>query len=168
LAAERGGGAAPDGSGGRMPAARGRARAQAAALLSARATLVGGPFVLAFFSGGFFDGPRDIALLVAGVVLAVLAAVTPADELVPQRPAARFALVAAAAYAGWIALSATWAPVRDFAGDDAERALLYAVVLAAAAIAFRDRSAARSSRSPRPAPSSWSATASAGGCSPAS
>jgi hypothetical protein len=127
-----------------MPAARGRAaRAQAAALLGARATLVAGPVVLAFFSGGFFDGPRDIALLVGGVVLAVLAAVTPTDELVPPRPAARLALVAAAAYAGWIALSATWAPVSDFAGDDAERALLYAVVLAAAAIAFRDRAAAR-------------------------
>ena len=53
------------------------------------------------------------------------------------------ALAAALAYAGWIALSATWAPVRDFAGDDAERALLYAAVLAAAAAAFRARSAVR-------------------------
>ena len=47
------------------------------------------------------------------------------------------------AYAGWIALSIAWAPVADFAGDDAERALLYAVVLAAAALAFRARAAAR-------------------------
>jgi hypothetical protein len=116
---------------------------RAGALLSARAALVAGPVALAFFSGGFFDRPRDIALLAAGVVLAVLVAAAPAGQLVPSHPAARVALVAAGAYAGWIALSATWAPVRDYAGDDAERALLYATVLAASAIAFRDRRAAR-------------------------
>jgi hypothetical protein len=114
-----------------------------AALLAARAALVAGPVVLAFFSGGFFDGPRTVALLVAGVVLGVLAATAPTGELLPRHPAARVALAAAAAYAGWIALSATWAPVSDFAVDDAERALLYAVVLTAATIAFRARSAAR-------------------------
>jgi O-Antigen ligase len=116
---------------------------RAGALLSARAALVAGPVALAFFSGGFFDRPRDIALLAAGVVLAVLVAAAPAGQLVPSHPAARVALVAAGAYAGWIALSATWAPVRDYAGDDAERALLYATVLAASAIAFRERRAAR-------------------------
>ena len=116
---------------------------RAGALLSARAALVAGPVALAFFSGGFFDRPRDIALLAAGVVLAVLVAAAPAGQLVPTHPAARVALVAAAAYAGWIGLSVTWAPVRDYAGDDAERALLYATVLAASAIAFRERRAAR-------------------------
>jgi hypothetical protein len=116
---------------------------RAGALLSARAALVAGPVALAFFSGGFFDRPRDIALLAAGVVLAVLVAAAPAGQLVPAHPAARVALVAAAAYAGWIGLSVTWAPVRDYAGDDAERALLYATVLAASAIAFRERRAAR-------------------------
>jgi hypothetical protein len=113
------------------------------ALLSARAALVAGPVALAFFSGGFFDRPRDIALVVAGVVLAVLVVAAPAGHLVPSHSAARVALVAAAAYAGWIGLSATWAPVRDYASDDAERALLYATVLAASAIAFRERRAAR-------------------------
>jgi O-Antigen ligase len=112
-------------------------------MAAARAVLVAGPVVLAFFAGGFFDGPRDVALLAAACVLAVLALAAPAGELIPRHPAARVALVAAAAYAGWIALSATWAPVADYAGDDAERALLYAIVLAAATIAFRDRSAAR-------------------------
>jgi hypothetical protein len=112
-------------------------------LNTARAALVAGPVALAFFAGGFFDGPRDVALLAAGGVLAVLAATAPAGALVPRHPAARVALVAATAYAGWIALSATWAPVADFAGDDAERALLYAVVLAASAVAFRARAAAR-------------------------
>ena len=116
---------------------------RAGALLGARAALVAGPVALAFFSGGFFDRPRDVALLAAGVVLAVLVATAPSGAIVPPGRAARAALVAAAAYAGWIALSATWAPVGDYAGDDAERALLYATVLAAAAIAFRERRAAR-------------------------
>jgi hypothetical protein len=116
---------------------------RAGALAGARIALVAGPVALAFFSGGFFDRPRDIALLAAGVVLAVLVAAAPPGRLVPEHPAARVALVAAAAYAGWIALSVTWAPVRDYAGDDAERALLYATVLAAAAIAYRERRAAR-------------------------
>jgi O-Antigen ligase len=116
---------------------------RAAAMLAGRAALVAGPVALAFFSGGFFDRPRDVALLAAGVTLAVLAAATPSDRILPAHGAARVALVAAFAYAGWIALSITWAPVRDYAGDDAERALLYATVLAAAAIAFRDRRAAR-------------------------
>ena len=116
---------------------------RAACLLSARAVLIAGPVVLAFFAGGFFDRPRDVALLVASAVLAVLVAAAPAGELVPRHAAARVALVAAAAYAAWIGLSVTWAPIRDFAGDDAERALLYAVTLAAATIAFRARAAAR-------------------------
>src|SRR5919201_3605674 len=123
---------------------------RAFALLAARAALIAGPVVLAFFSGGFFDGPRDVALLVAGVVLAV-AALAARQGVVPERPAARVALVAVTAYAGWIALSATWAPVSDFAGDDAERALLYAAVLAAAAIAFRERRAPPAPRPPPPA-----------------
>jgi hypothetical protein len=116
---------------------------RAGALLSARAALVAGPVALAFFSGGFFDRPRDVALIAAGFVLTVLVAAAPAGQLVPTHPAARVALVAAAAYAGWIGLSVTWAPVRDYAGDDAERALLYATVLAASAVAFRERRAAR-------------------------
>ncbi len=100
-----------------------------------------GPVVLAFFAGGFFDGPRDVALLVVAVGLVVLAATGAARP--PRHRAAQVAILAAFAYAGWIALSATWAPVRDFAGDDAERALLYAAVLAAAALAFTSRGAVR-------------------------
>jgi hypothetical protein len=116
----------------------------AAALLIARAALIAGPVALAFASGGFFGGPRDTALVVAGAVLALLAATTtPASALLPARRAARVALAAAFAYAAWIGLSATWAPVPDFAGDDAERALLYATALAAASIAFADRRAVR-------------------------
>jgi O-Antigen ligase len=122
------------------PTRRG-ARPRALALLGARTALVAGPVVLAFFAGGFFDGPRDVALLAAAVTLGALAVV--GAPVIPRHPAARVALLAAVAFAGWTALSATWAPVADLAGDDAERVLLYAVVLAAAAAAFADRGAAR-------------------------
>ncbi len=111
------------------------------ALLCARATLVAGPVVLAFFAGGFFDGPRDVALVVAAVVLLVAAVASPRP--LPRHPAARVALAAAVALAGWTALSSTWAPVRAFAAHDAERVLLYATVLAAAAAAFAQRAPAR-------------------------
>ena len=116
-------------------------RLRASGLLCARGALVAGPVVLAFFSGGFFDGPRDVALLAAAAVLVLLAAA--GAPLLPRHRAARAALAAALGYAAWIALSATWAPVRDFAGDDAERALLYAAILVAAAAAFRARGAVR-------------------------
>jgi O-Antigen ligase len=111
------------------------------AVLCAGAALLIGPVVVAFFAGGFFDGPRDVALLVAAVVLLVL--VLAGEAPLPRHRAARVAVAAAIAFAGWTALSMTWAPVRDFAGDDAQRVLLYAVVLTAAAAAFRERAAAR-------------------------
>src|SRR4051812_40070477 len=114
---------------------------RAIAVHLAQAALLAGPVVLAFFAGGFFDGPRDVALLVAAVVLLVLAVA--GETPLPRHPAGRVALAAAVAFAAWTALSMTWAPVRDLAGDDAARVLLYAVVLAAAAAAFRDRAAAR-------------------------
>jgi O-Antigen ligase len=114
---------------------------RAIAVAAACGALVAGPVVIAFFAGGFFDGPRDVALLVAAVVLLVLAVA--GRSPVPRHPAARVAVAAAAAFAGWTALSITWAPVRDLAGDDAERVLLYAVVLAAAAGAFSERAASR-------------------------
>jgi hypothetical protein len=117
--------------------------ARAATLTTTRAALVAGPLALAFFSGGFFDRPRTVALVVAGALLALLCVAAPARDLVPRRTPVLVALGAAVLYAGWIALSATWAPVADFAGDDAERALLYAVVLAAATIALRPPAALR-------------------------
>ena len=113
---------------------------RAASLLAARGVLVAGPVAIAFFAGGFFDGPRLVGLAVVAVVLALLAL---AGAPLPAHPAARVALVAALGYAGWIALSATWAPVVRFAVSDAERALLYAAVLTAATLAFSPRAAVR-------------------------
>jgi hypothetical protein len=113
---------------------------RAASLLAARGVLVAGPVAIAFFAGGFFDGPRLVGLAVVAVALALLAL---AGAPLPAHPAARVALAAALAYAGWIALSATWAPVTKYALSDANRALLYAAVLVAAALAFATRAAVR-------------------------
>ncbi|MGZ6707279.1 MAG: O-antigen ligase family protein [Solirubrobacteraceae bacterium] len=113
---------------------------RAALLLAARGVLVAGPVVIAFFAGGFFDEPRLIGLLVAAAALTALAF---AGAPLPRHPAARLALAAAVAYAGWIALSITWAPVARYAVADAQRALLYAAVLIAAALAFSTRAAIR-------------------------
>ncbi len=42
-------------------------------LLTAAAVLLAGPTVLAFHSGGYFDGPRFVATLVAWVLVLVVA-----------------------------------------------------------------------------------------------
>jgi hypothetical protein len=109
-------------------------------LLAARGLLVAGPVVLAFASGGYFDGPRLVALGVAAVALALVAG--GADRPVPASAAGRAAIGGLLALAGWVWLGTTWAPAGDIAGDDAERVLLYAVALAAAAGAWHSRAAA--------------------------
>ncbi len=111
-----------------------------ALLLVARALLVGGPTALAFASGGYFDGPRLVALGVAAVALALVALAEPAP--LPRTAPAQVAVGALVLLAGWVALSATWAPLGDVAGDDTERVGLYAVALTAAAAAWRSRPAA--------------------------
>ena len=71
------------------PWSRGRARTP---LLGAAAVVVlVGPFVLAFFSGGFFDQPRIVAAIVAWALVAVVAVVVapaaPPRSGRPRRPA---------------------------------------------------------------------------------
>ncbi len=105
------------------------------------AALLAGPTVLAFFSGGFFDEPRLVALIVAWALVA-LALVAGAPPL-PQGRWGRLALGGMAAYAGWIALSGRWSPLPADAADDAQRALLYVGALAAAIALLRDRRGAR-------------------------
>ena len=104
------------------------------ALLAARAALVAGPSSSRSSPAASSTGPRDVALVVAAVVLLVAAVVSPrpADPASPRRPrrARRRRRLA-----GWTALSSTWAPVGGLRRDDAERVLLYAIVLAAAAAA---------------------------------
>jgi hypothetical protein len=106
-----------------------------------RAAILAGPSALAFASGGYFDHARLVALIVAWVLAG--AAVALSDAPLPRSRAGLAALGALAGYAGWIALSTTWAPLGGPAGDDMERAILYVGAFVAVAAAFRPRSAAR-------------------------
>ncbi len=105
------------------------------------AALIAGPTVLAFFSGGFFDQPRLVALIAAWLLLA-LAVVAGAPPL-PQSRWGIVALGGLAAYTAWIALSASWSPLPADAHDDAQRALVYVGALAAAIALLRERAWAR-------------------------
>jgi hypothetical protein len=117
------------------PPAGGRRDRVETALLGA---LLAGPTVLAFASGGFFDRPRVVALIVAwiGVLVAALAARRPV-------PAGGPAVVAVAALAGlavWTMVATAWAPLTGPAIDDAQRLLLYlAVLILACALARGER-----------------------------
>src|SRR3954453_372108 len=106
-----------------------------------RAAILAGPAALAFASGGYFDHARLVALIVAWALAA--AAIALSDTPLPRSRAGLAALAALSGYAGWIALSTTWAPLKGPAGDDMERALLYLGAFIAVAAAFPPRSAAR-------------------------
>jgi hypothetical protein len=106
-----------------------------------RAAILAGPSALAFASGGYFDQARLVALIVAWILAGGVVVLS--DAPLPRSRSGLAALAALAGYAGWIALSTTWAPLKGPAGDDAERALLYVGAFVAVAAAFRPRSAAR-------------------------
>jgi hypothetical protein len=106
----------------------------------ATAILLAGPTVLAFFAGGYFDGARAAALVVAwGLVLAL--ALTGPSPLPASLPG-RVALGALAALAAWSAISLIWAPLVGPAVDGVQRLLLYVAALLAAIALLRDRRAA--------------------------
>ena len=115
-----------------------------AVLLAARAVLLAGPTVLAFASGGYFEGARLVAAVTAWALVAVLAVAVPG----PLRPGGASGAVAAALgglalLVAWTAVSASWAPLPGPAGDSAERGLLYLAAVAAAFLALRPRAVAR-------------------------
>jgi len=112
-----------------------------AVLHAARAVAVAGPVALAFAAGGYFDPGRMVALAVACAVLAAVALAAPVPW--PRGWPARAAVGGTAALAAWTWASTAWAPLPDAAGDDAERAALYAVALLAGAALWRPRAAAR-------------------------
>jgi hypothetical protein len=87
------------------------------------ATLVGGPTVLAFFSGGFFDRPRLIAGIVAWALVIVAAFLAPRP--LPSSTPGRVALAGLALFTLWVSLSLLWAPLGSRAQDDLQRDLLY-------------------------------------------
>jgi hypothetical protein len=113
-----------------------------AALTAVQTGLLLLPVVLAFFSGAFFEGARLIAAICAWALLALAALAVPGLPLPGAKPA-RAALVALAGLAAWTWIAASWSSSPAGADQELELALLYLPALAAGAIAWRDRRAAR-------------------------
>jgi hypothetical protein len=110
-------------------------------LAGARAALLAGPTVLAFFTGGYFASTRDWAGAVVWLLVAIAALL--GQRLVPRHPAGRLALAGLALFAGWTLLSALWAPLAGSAWGYGETAALYAGVMLAATALLRGRMALR-------------------------
>ncbi len=100
-----------------------------------------GPGVLALFSGGYSDTARITAGIAAWALLAVTAIALPRP--LPRSGPALVALASLAGLTGWTALSLTWAPLGEPAGEDVQRLLLYLASLASAIAILRDAAAAR-------------------------
>src|SRR2546426_655168 len=101
-----------------------------AALALCVVVLLGGPTLLAFFSGGYFDEARTAAGIVGWALVAVVAAT--GDRLLPTRLAPRLAIAGLALLLGLTALSLLWAPLAGPAFHDAQRLALYLGILIAA------------------------------------
>ena len=104
-------------------------------LLVLSVAALAGPAVLAFFAGGYFDGPRVWAGLItwALVVVAMLSSPRP----LPARLGGRLALIGLGLLALWTLLSFTWAPIAGNAYHAGQRVILYAGALLAAAALLR-------------------------------
>lgn len=108
-----------------------------AVLTGARSALLAGPLVLAFFSGGYFDGPRVWAGLVAWALVAIVALA--AGRPFPTSGPARLALAGLALLAVWTTLSLTWSPIAGTAYHDGQLVFLYLGTLLAAVGLLRGR-----------------------------
>jgi hypothetical protein len=107
----------------------------------AAAVLLGGPTVLSFFTGGYFDLPREWAGLIAWGLVVVAIVILP-------RPFAlsRPVLLAAgglALFAAWTLLSTIWAPIAGLAYAAGQLVALYLGVLLAAIALLSVRNAQR-------------------------
>ncbi len=110
-------------------------------LLTAAAVLLVGPTVLAFFSGGYFDGPRFVATIAAWILVLIVAVAAP--RALPDSVAGRVALAGMALITAWTGISISWAPLSEPATDSFVRLLLYLGALVASVGVFRDRIAWR-------------------------
>ena len=99
------------------------------------------PTVLAFFSGGYFAGPR----LVAGAAVWLLALVGfwVASDPLPRQRSSWIALLGIFALTALVGLSITWAPLRSVAQSDFQRLLLYLGAFLAAVTLLRGRTGLR-------------------------
>ena len=107
-----------------------------AALALAGAVLLAGPAALAFFDGGYFDGPRQLAGAAAWALVLALAVLD--VHPLPERAPARAALAGLALLALWTGLSLLWTPLSGPASDDLQRLLLYLAAFAAAVALLRE------------------------------
>ncbi|HYM57182.1 MAG TPA: O-antigen ligase family protein [Solirubrobacteraceae bacterium] len=105
-------------------------RARRSLCLAGAAAVLAGPTALAFWSGGYFDEPRLWAGLAACALVGLGALVAPLPRAAWTWPA----VGALAALAGWVWLSASWAPLPGQAIADAQRVALYAAGLLAAVL----------------------------------
>ncbi|MGO9882383.1 MAG: O-antigen ligase family protein [Solirubrobacteraceae bacterium] len=110
---------------------------RAAVLTCARFVLLCGPVALAFFSGGYFDGPRAWAGLIAWLLVGVAAAAAPGPPV--RSRIAWLAVIGLLLFAAWTLLSYLWSPVIGTAYDDGQRVFMYAGMLIAAAWLLRGR-----------------------------
>ncbi|MFZ0091945.1 MAG: hypothetical protein WAL63_20775, partial [Solirubrobacteraceae bacterium] len=115
--------------------------ARRAMLTAGRAVLLAGPTVLAFFTGGYFGGPRVWAGLVAWALVAVAMLTTRSP--VPRRGAGRLAIAGLLGLGLWTLLSITWAPIAGSAYDAGQLVMLYAGTLIASAALLQGRVGAR-------------------------
>ena len=91
--------------------------------VAAAASLLAGPTILSFYSGGFFNEPRLVAGIVAWVLVLALALVGPAP--LPRSRPGWLALGGLVLVTAWSAVSISWAPVRGPAVGNVERLVLY-------------------------------------------
>lgn len=122
----------------RLAPARAGAPFKLTMLTAARAILVLAPTVLAFFTGGYFSGPRDWAG--AATWLAVVLGVV-AGSRIPRTREAWIAIGGMALLAAWTLLSTLWAPVAGNAWDAGQIAVLYVGGLLASSVVLDRRTA---------------------------
>ncbi len=121
--------------------ARSDARVRQALVAIAGGVLLAGPTALAFFSGGYFAGPRAWAGLGAWLLVALAAVVVPGA--LPRDRVAGLAIGALAGLAAWTLLSMLWAPITGDAYHAGQIVMLYLGALIAAAMLLRESSTQR-------------------------
>jgi hypothetical protein len=110
------------------------------ALSAARLLLLAGPTVLAFFTGGYFEGPRAWAGLLAWLLVVI--AVVLGTRGIPRHRGAVLSLAGLTGLAVLSLLSMLWAPVVSDAYQASQIVVLYLGTLLASALLFDKTSAA--------------------------
>ncbi len=112
--------------------ARSDARVRRAVVAIVAGVLLAGPTALAFFTGGYFAGPRAWAGLGAWLLVAVAAVVVPGA--LPRDRVAGLAIGGLAGLAAWTLLSMLWAPITGEAYHAGQIVMLYLGALIAASM----------------------------------